>query len=1057
MKTCQRRAVVILLTLFIALQFITFPALGETLPSRNQPDSFLQDTSLEFQEMIPENSHFLHSSVEEDIPPLIPPQVEGMALELAEQYLLEEEQPINRDYTSQSPEVIERTKEQVQSFDCAIVTDVTIPECEALVALYNSTNGAGWSNNSNWLVTGTVNDWHGVAVVDGYLSSLHLYGNQLSGFIPPELGNLPTLGLLYLNDNQLTGSIPPELGNLTNLHVLNLSYNQLTGSIPPELSNMTNLEDLYLNGNNLTGSIPPELSELTNLQGLFLHSNQLIGNIPTQLGSLTKLHSLYLSSNQLTGNIPVELGNLTQLSYLVLSSNQLSGSIPVELGNMTHLLWLHLNSNQLSGSLPKELVNLSPLYNFDLSSNQLSGSIPLEFINLQVSNIYLNGTNLCEPNNPDFYSWKENRSRYSGTGVTCESSLYSISGKVADENGLPLEGVNIHCNGRYFNKTVTTGIDGDYICDNLPKDTYMVTPSDGSLQSEVNILNLRPAFYGWFLLDQYITQLDFRVNGSNGSFYGVIKDGQTNLPISNATVKLGGAQPITTGISGEYTISSMSGYYELTVNAPGYRSQQLQVFVPPVLSLEKDILLIPYPTNVYRLPYPAGEYRSCTQGNSSSFSHYGKDKFAFDFGHRINKVVAAREGKVMMVKTDGVPVGNVDGCGSKSNYVLIKHADGLASLYVHLKTVSVNKGDWVVSGKEIGIAGNTGCSTGVHLHFMLQDYIPGRWYTNSVPIMFFDVTENFAWNSTLNNYYVVSPSNGVPITGYYYKSANFYLPPQSVELSQQPEALNTVDTMPPEGNATFKLLNSTSYTVKFTAFDYISDNLEMRVARSEEALELLPWVPFFNEINWNYPMIYVQYKDEAGNISEVYTASIESVGYEQPTLDFTTNALICTNQDIGLTNQTTPYCEQCDWFWEFGDGQSSKDMEPTFDNMWEFGFGGYSIPGEYELSMTMKTAIGQYSTSKTIQVFQSPDNGYLISRSGLTVDVSSVDENAIDWIWDFGDGSVEHGRNASHTYNSEDEFPPYISLQVISENNCQNINYFEVPSEVEVFLPLINH
>jgi hypothetical protein len=64
---------------------------------------------------------------------------------------------------------------------------------------------------------------------------------------------------LNLYNNDLTGSIPPEIGNLTNLIVLNLSYNQLTGSIPPEIGNLTNLTYLILRSNQLSGIIPDEI------------------------------------------------------------------------------------------------------------------------------------------------------------------------------------------------------------------------------------------------------------------------------------------------------------------------------------------------------------------------------------------------------------------------------------------------------------------------------------------------------------------------------------------------------------------------------------------------------------------------------------------------------------------------------------------------------------------------------------------------------------------------------------------------------------------------------
>ena len=88
-----------------------------------------------------------------------------------------------------------------------------------------------------------ISEWEGVSTDDnGRVTELNLTGNQLSGEIPPELGNLTTLTWLYLGLNQLSGEIPPELGNLVNLEQLYLDGNQLSGCVPSSLSGR--LEDL---------------------------------------------------------------------------------------------------------------------------------------------------------------------------------------------------------------------------------------------------------------------------------------------------------------------------------------------------------------------------------------------------------------------------------------------------------------------------------------------------------------------------------------------------------------------------------------------------------------------------------------------------------------------------------------------------------------------------------------------------------------------------------------------------------------------------------------------
>jgi len=221
---------------------------------------------------------------------------------------------------------------------CAAQGQIPATECDALVALYNSANGAGWTDHTNWLQTDTPCNWVGVVCGIGInVTELHLSWNRLSGSIPTGLGNLTQLEWLDLSGNALSGSIPSQLGNLTQLYYLNLGTNALTGSIPAGLGNLTQLTALVLSTNALTGSIPPELGNLSVIKYLYLDRNRLTGRLPTQLGSLAKLVALFLEKNQLTGEIPVSFTNLTSLGWLTLSCG-LDSSNPAVIAFINHLI-----------------------------------------------------------------------------------------------------------------------------------------------------------------------------------------------------------------------------------------------------------------------------------------------------------------------------------------------------------------------------------------------------------------------------------------------------------------------------------------------------------------------------------------------------------------------------------------------------------------------------------------------------------------------------------------------------------------------------------------------
>ena len=96
---------------------------------------------------------------------------------------------------------------------------------EALVELYDATDGANWKVIRNWKTTAPIEKWYGVRINyarAGRVVNLDLYGNRLSGAIPASLGNLIRLTELDLYGNRLSGTIPATLDNLIDLDYLSL-------------------------------------------------------------------------------------------------------------------------------------------------------------------------------------------------------------------------------------------------------------------------------------------------------------------------------------------------------------------------------------------------------------------------------------------------------------------------------------------------------------------------------------------------------------------------------------------------------------------------------------------------------------------------------------------------------------------------------------------------------------------------------------------------------------------------------------------------------------------
>lgn len=141
---------------------------------------------------------------------------------------------------------------------------------------------------------------------------------------------------------------------------------------------------------------------------------------------------------------------------------------------------------------------------------------------------------------------------------------------------------------------------------------------------------------------------------------------------------------------------------------------------------------------LYRLPYARGTSKVVSQGYNGKSTHKGASSYAVDFIMDIGtKVYAARGGIVVDIKEDSNKVGYSEEYAKYGNFVTIEHNDATFATYYHLKKFGayVKEGESVNRGDIIGYSGNTGYSSGPHLHFQVYKTVDAKSAV-SLPIKF---------------------------------------------------------------------------------------------------------------------------------------------------------------------------------------------------------------------------------------------------------------------------------------------------------------------------------
>lgn len=164
------------------------------------------------------------------------------------------------------------------------------------------------------------------------------------------------------------------------------------------------------------------------------------------------------------------------------------------------------------------------------------------------------------------------------------------------------------------------------------------------------------------------------------------------------------------------------------------------------------------PAEPYRVPYASATRFPITQAYPDVVTHGAPNsRYAVDIAMPIGTdIFAARGGVVFDVSSDNYE-GGLDPVrdGPSANVVQILHDDGTYAVYAHLNwnSIRVRPGDRVARGQYIADSGNTGFSSGPHLHFAVLRNVGMR--TESVPIQFQGA-----------NYSAIVPRSGVELTAY---------------------------------------------------------------------------------------------------------------------------------------------------------------------------------------------------------------------------------------------------------------------------------------------------
>ena len=254
---------------------------------------------------------------------------------------------------------------------------------EALIQLYNSTNGDNWAFNGHWCSDRPVHEWYGVYKHENGEYGINLWGNNLTGIIDQKFPDCVIS--LRCNGNKLTSL---DVSGCTALEELWCDDNPLTSL---DVSGCTALKGLNCNNNPLTSL---DVSGCTALKGLSCQNIQLTS---LDVSGCTSLAYLNCSNNDQLTSLNVSGTALEELE-LWITDIQLTS---LNVSGCTALKKLNCNNNQLTSLNVSGCTALEELWCDDnpLTSLDVSTCTALRFLNCsnnQLTSLDVSGSTALE-------------------------------------------------------------------------------------------------------------------------------------------------------------------------------------------------------------------------------------------------------------------------------------------------------------------------------------------------------------------------------------------------------------------------------------------------------------------------------------------------------------------------------------------------------------------------------------------------------------------------------------------------------------------------------------